>query len=445
MASPAAAATGTIKGTVAGPGTPNAGKGVTAVRAVNAETGAIGAADYTGGKRDRWKLRVSPGPYAVGLATVSFGGKKAINRLLAFGGVKSGETEKLKLKLKRKRRAHGAVTGSRRVARGASGIGDVTVPYLAIWIKEWEVQSQNPDFRVMRKGLSDMVLTDLNAFVGTAECPGAIVERARIREVINEIGIQQLPAFDPNTAVRPGRLIRDNATVSGTLVQSGDSMTLTATFTDRRPGRGRSKTVSVQGFADDIFGLEQKLIEKLRLVICPAPIKHIEGTFDMRFDYGPVFTYAGNVKFDRLGPAIFDGAEGFFTVTTGQYTVTASGNDVTGATGCKQSGSKQFAIPANSGSISVTEAEPDHLEPYTYNFGISALSPDNTMDITLHGCPPGAEEYEGHVWSDYPAGALDLTPPDTYVSEDGVEYTGSHTESAGGASVTQSWSFTGSP
>ena len=74
LAPSAPAAPGTIKGTVAGPGTPDAGEGITAIRAVNAETGAIGATDYTAGRHDRWNLSVKPGPYAVGLATISFSG-----------------------------------------------------------------------------------------------------------------------------------------------------------------------------------------------------------------------------------------------------------------------------------------------------------------------------------------------------------------------------------
>lgn len=441
----APAAPGTIKGTVAGPGTPDGDEGITAIRAVNAETAAIGDTDHTSGRKDSWKLRVKPGPYAVGLATISFTGEESIDRLLAFGGVSSREKENVKLKLKRQPRAHAAAKTPGRAARGTSGIGDVSVPHPAIWVKQWDIQSSNPDWGVMSKGMSDMLVTDIVPFLGTAECPGVVVERSRIQEVINEINLQQLPAFDRSTRVRPGRLIRDNATVSGTLVESGGNLTITATYTDHRPGHTRSKTVSVQGPGESFFALEQLLAAKLREVICPEPIKHIEGTFNMSFDYGPVLTYAGNVKFDRFGPVLFGGAEGSYSVTTGQYTVTASGLDLTGATACHQSGSKQFAIPANSGSITVDGTEPEHLEPYAYSFGINALSPDNKMDITLHSCPPGAEDYEGHVWSDYPVGGLDMNPPGDYVSDDGVEYADSHTETQGSATITYGWSFTGTP
>ena len=75
------AADATVKGTFAGPGLPDAGEGVTSVRAVNAATGVVGGTDYTSGKRDRWRLVVAPGPYALAAATVPFGGGKQVDRL----------------------------------------------------------------------------------------------------------------------------------------------------------------------------------------------------------------------------------------------------------------------------------------------------------------------------------------------------------------------------
>jgi hypothetical protein len=158
-----------------------------------------------------------------------------------------------------------------------------------------------------------------------------------------------------------------------------------------------------------------------------------------------VVSTAGTVEFDRFGPALSDGAEGTFNVTGGQYTVTLSGLDITGSTGCQQRGSKRFAIPPNSGGLTAFGTGPTRLEPYTYTLGVNALSPANTMDVTLHSCPPGAESYEGHVWSNYPVGGVSLNPPATYVSDDGITFSGSHTENQGPATLSQSWSLTGSP
>ena len=413
------------------------------MRAVNAKTGVVGGADFTGGKRDRWRLRLAPGPYAIGAAAIPFSGGKLVERLVAFAGLRSGESEQLKLKLKLKRKGRGArrqASVARRAAppRVAEGFGDVDVDYPAIWVKEWEIESPDPDRGVLRKGISDMIITDL---VARLDCEAVVVERARIAEVISEQRLQQLPGFDPATAVRQGRLVRDNASVTGTFTEAGGQITISATYVDRRTGR--SQTVSVQGSGEALFDLVEQLGAKLAEVICQGTINQIAGTFDMRIDTGSVFTYAGNVTFTRSTPAIFGGATGTYGVSAGQYTVTASGRDVTGATGCQQSGSKQFALPAGSGSIDVYSNQPTNLEPYEYGFSVIAGGFADTMDITLHSCPPGAEDYEGHVWSNYPVGALDVGPSTTHISENGIDYAGSQSESGGGASLHQNWSFIG--
>ena len=293
----ASAAPATLKGTVVGSALPDSGVGVASVRAVEAQTGIVGGADFTAGNRDRWRLRVSPGAYALGATAVPFEGAKPVDRLVAFARVRSGKTTKLKLKLKRKRtRHHASAAGVRVPARVAEGFGDVDVDYPAIWVKEWDVQSQNPDLGVLRKGIPNMLITDLVAgFGATPGCDAVIVERARIDEVINEQRLQQLPGFDPGTAVRQGRLIRDNASVTGTLTEAGGQITMSATYVDRRTGRTR--TVSVQGPGEALFALEEQLAAKLVEVICHDTVNRIEGTFDLEIDTGSIFRYGGNVSF----------------------------------------------------------------------------------------------------------------------------------------------------
>lgn len=173
-------------------------------------------------------------------------------------------------------------------------------------------------------------------------------------------------------------------------------------------------------------------------------INRIAGTFDVETDFGSVFRWAGNVAFNRTSPAIFGGASGFFFVGGGQYTVTASGMDFSGATGCQQSGSQQFSLPPNSGNISVSGTGTTQVAPYEYSFNINAGGgPSDTMDITLHSCPPGAESYEGYVWQDIQVPPLDAHSEGQAISADGIGYAGSYSENQGGATFAQSWSFTG--
>ena len=357
----ASAADGTVKGTVVGPGTPGAGEGVTVIRAVNAETGVVGGADYTGGKRDSWGLSVPPGPYALGATTVPFGGGKLIEKLLAFVEARSGKTEKVKLRLKRKRRHH-RPAALQSGARVAEGFGDVDVDYPAIWVKEFDVQSSNPDLGVLRKGMAEMLITDLVAGFGERDCDAVVVERARIQDLINEQKLQQLPGFDQSSAVRPGRLIRDNASVTGTITESGGQVTITAQYTDRRTGR--TKSVTVQGPGESIFDLEQELAQKLLDAICDPLPDAFEGTFDgMLQNAEETVSWSGTVTYERLRPPDPDGEQCEATETACYKSV---GGSVTwrvsttpGATCSNSAGPKTAAIPAGLGFISMDPAGGD--------------------------------------------------------------------------------------
>jgi hypothetical protein len=441
----ASAAPATLKGRVVGSALPDSGEGAATVRAVNVAKGVVGGADFTGGQRDRWKLRLPPGPYALGAAAAPFAGGKVVDRLVAFARARSGKTETLKLRLKRKRKGghrRASGHGGRALERVPEGFGDVDVDYPAIWVKEWDVQSQDPDLGVLRKGLADMLITDL---IGGLKCKAVIVERARIDDVLNEQRLQRLPGFDPDTRVPQGRLIRDNASVSSTLTESGGQLTMSATYVDRRTGR--SATVSVQGSGESLFELEQQLAAKLAAVICQDKINHIAGTYSGTFTIGTtlgpsVMSYQGNVAFDRSGPNVFGGADGFYILKSGGFTLVASGIDGTGATGCRQTGTKNFTIPSGqvSGSMQVDGTPPDFDAPYDYSFYI--LPPFETMTVTRINCPSGASDWEGTTFQ---WGLFDsISTREPHTSDDGITYQSSEEQTIGGSGSALSWSLVGS-
>ena len=442
----ASAADATVKGTFAGPGLPDAGEGVTSVRAVNAATGVVGGTDYTSGKRDRWRLVVAPGPYALAAATVPFGGGKQVDRLVAFVGARSGDAETLKLKLKRKRKGHHPHLGPVGAARVAEGFGDVDVDYPAIWVHQFEVQSSNPELQVLRKGMAEMVLTDLSAAVGTETCPGAIVERERIQDVLNEHALSRLPGFDPSTAVRPGRLIRDNASVTGTVAESGGHAVITATYTDRRPGHARTKTVTVQGPAADIFGLEQQLAQKLIEVICSDGLPDIyTGSFDGRSaDSEMTRTWSGTVTYQQVKPpelrADQCAAAGIacYDVVSGSVTWQVSTSP--GAFCTYQTPSTTTSIPSGSGGLNV---ETTGLETPGYGGGLTAngfangtiqcgSSDPAQVPLALQDCcfSTNVSSTPGQPWADF-------------AENGGWILRGTRTSTGGGTEVTYSWNLTG--
>jgi hypothetical protein len=408
----ASAADATIKGTVIGAGLPDPGEGLTIVRAVNAETGQVGGAGYTAGKRDGWSLSAAPGPYAIGLATVPLEGGKLIEKLLAFVEARSGKTEKVKLKIKKKRRHHHA-PAARTTARVGEGFGDVDVNHPAIWVHEFDVQSQNPEFGVLRRGMAEMLITDLVAGFAEKDCDAVIVERGRIQDVINEQRLQQLPGFDQGSAVRQGQLIRDNASVTGTLTEVGGQVTITAQYTDRRTGRTRS--VSVQGPGASIFDLEQQLAKKLLDAICGELPDTYAGTFDGKLvDSEETMSWSGTVTYERLRPPDPDGEQCEATETacwksTGG-SVTWQVSTTPGADCTYSAGPKTADIPAGLGFISMDPAGGE-TPGYAGHLG----GPDSTANGTEQ-CPgdehPRQVEYHlvccfntnfGFPWGNYAA------------------------------------------
>ena len=436
----ATAAPATVKGTVAGPGLPDAGEGVAAVRAINAETGVIDAADYTGGRRDSWRLSVAPGPYVLGAGTAPFEGGKLVDRLVAFVDANSGDTETLKLRLKPKRRNHSAAP--RRAARGASGFGDVAVDYPALWVQEWDIQSTDSDHGVLRKGMAEMLITDLSAGLGSPDCPGAVLERAHIRDVISEQVRQQLPGYDPGTRVRQGRLIIDNGTVSGRLTASGGNMTLTSTYTDRRHGR-RSRTVSVEGPVESFFSLEQQLAQKLLAVICSDGLPRIYGgtISGSSADTETIRSWYGTVTFERIEPpdprAEQCDGRGVACYELALSTVTWETHSAPGAECTHQSGPKTVSAPPGSGMLTV-DASGSETPGYSGGFGALDMAPGTQQ------CGADPPEDQTYILTDCCMATNSGTPWGDYGENGGINLRGTRTTNSGPSyTVTHTWDLTG--
>ena len=442
----ALAAPATVKGTFAGPGLPDAGDGVTGVRAVNVETGVVGAADYTAGKRDRWRLALEPGPYALAAATVPFGGGKQVDRLVAFVGARSGDTETLKLRLKPKRPGHQRSAHARAAPRVAEGFGDVTVPYPAIWVKQFDVQSSNPELQLLRKGMAEMLVTDLSAALGTPDCPGVIVERERIQDVLNEHRLQQLPGFDQSTTVQRGRLTRDNASVTGSISESGGHAVISATYTDRRPGHSRTKTVAVQGPTVNIFDLEQQLAQKLIEAICSDGLPdRYSGTFSgASVNPETTTSWNGTVTWERLKPPDPQGADcdgrgvACYGVVGGSVTWQVSSSP--GAQCVNQSAAKTVSLPGAAGpGVLYVDASGSETPGYSGGFG----APDTTIG-TSQCDPSDPPEDETYFLNDCCVATNPGTPWGDYGQDGGQLLQGSSSTGAPSYQVDRSWVFQGS-
>jgi len=170
-------------------------------------------------------------------------------------------------------------------------------------------------------------------------------------------------------------------------------------------------------------------------------VNTIAGTFSGTYSFGgSSYSWTGTATFGRVvgGP----GANGSFQLTSGSYTVTASGRDGTGASTCQQAGTK--TVTTTGGDLTVNGQEPTRTPPYDYSGSVIGFGPEAmSMTVRLTGCPPGSE-LEG---KDVTVG-LAFTALDTrgnHQSADGLDYTGSSSQNQSGLAASWNWSMHGRP
>ncbi len=118
-------------------------------------------------------------------------------------------------------------------------------------------QSKNADLDVLRKGLADMIVTDLVAWDGVV-----VVEREKLEQVLGELKLQQTKSFDKATAQKVGRFIGAEYVIAGSMALAGEELRLDARISKVESGEVAT-TASVKDHKDKIFDLEQLLVEKL--------------------------------------------------------------------------------------------------------------------------------------------------------------------------------------
>jgi hypothetical protein len=264
-ATPAGAAT-TISGSLGGAKLPSKGAGVTSVRAVALETGLVVADARV--RSGRFVLRVKSGAYVLLATTTPLRGRAGVDRKVDAIRVASGASRKLRLSLRRR----GGHAARKRKARAAAGPSFVSVTYPAVWVQHFAVSGPD-EYSVLRKGIADMLITDIGAPV-KKRCDGVLVEREHLDVAIAEQKLSQSRYSDPATRIPSGHLIGHNRAVTGTLTVTGATATLTVTVTNTRTGLKRSVThTGAAGVG--IFDLEQSVVEDVAKMICDPPARYV--------------------------------------------------------------------------------------------------------------------------------------------------------------------------
>jgi hypothetical protein len=266
VAAPAGAST--ITGKVSGAKLPKAGKGFTTVRAVHAKTLAI--LDVAKVRSRRYRLDVPAGRYWMFAATTPLRGKAGVDRLAGKVSVRKGKRKNVPVSMRKRSGPRLPRVPGLPSARTAF----VNVKYPAVWVQHFSV-SGPAELNVLRKGLADMLITDLGPPLKSA-CGGAIVEREKLTLIIAEQLRSQGPEFDPSTRLPTDKMIAHNREVSGRLTVTGETMTLTVDVTDVVTGTTRSVTRSAA--SDRFFELVPSVIQEVVRLICgDKPPGHYSG------------------------------------------------------------------------------------------------------------------------------------------------------------------------
>jgi hypothetical protein len=337
------------------------------------------------GRNGRYSLRLPPGKWALRTSTVTGGRYRSF--LSAAIVTKPGQKRALPLtlrKFKKPRRGPGRHPKPRHPRRPPPSSHKSNVnprdgrpyPGVAYALKEFAVSSSESEFRVLRRGMPDMLVTDL---VASDACPFTIVEWIRRDEVFKELKLQQTERFDPATRVETGHLIDPDVFIRGRIEDRPGSPARHATIVwleDARTGTRISNDVSVVAFNDAVFSAEQRLVKLiLRDLICanaqpasgegtplpppPIPVSNVyQGTFSGSAEAaegGLQLHWQGNVKMDAAQdvsiapPGGPPGAYRIFTTTTGSAHM-----DLVGSGGeCALGGSGDFPLGPGNGYLSV--------------------------------------------------------------------------------------------
>lgn len=112
------------------------------------------------------------------------------------------------------------------------------------------------EYDVLRKGLADMLVTDLAGVP-----PLQIVERERLEALLAELKLQRSSSFDAATAQRLGKLVGASHAIGGSIHAVAPAMRLDVRLVEVATGKVLV-TGSVTGKSEGLFELEQELVRR---------------------------------------------------------------------------------------------------------------------------------------------------------------------------------------
>ncbi|MBK8369062.1 MAG: DUF4145 domain-containing protein [Bacteroidetes bacterium] len=117
--------------------------------------------------------------------------------------------------------------------------------------------SDNAELSRLRKGLADMLISDLSKIKMLN-----VIERARLEEILKEQKLNNSKEFDASTATKVGKLLGVQYILTGAFFDLMGSMRMDARIIDVETGK-IIKSEGIDGQTNTFFGLEKKLVVKI--------------------------------------------------------------------------------------------------------------------------------------------------------------------------------------
>jgi len=125
----------------------------------------------------------------------------------------------------------------------------------------FDYEGDDPDLGALRKGLAQMLVTDLSSNQGYR-----VVERERLEDVLAELALSRTEAIDPEAAVRIGKLVGADLTVLGSYFEAMGVFRIDTRIVDTATSVvicGVGET----GQREDFLGIESRLADELTIAV----------------------------------------------------------------------------------------------------------------------------------------------------------------------------------
>jgi TolB-like protein len=320
------------------------------VRAVRLRSLTLAAAARTD-RRGRFRLAVPSGSYAVLGAVPSLRGK-SLASAVSLAKVRSGRGTRVVMRTRQGAHRDPCKQGSgrrRAICRRARtrGLAQASAARPTVAIETFTSRGDNP---VAGRALSEWLTTDLYR-AASGDCRPQVVERTRLKDLLDEMLLQQQPYFDPGTrrVFTPPKVdfvVRGSATSSGSalswsleLIRSGSGKVVLA---DRSGATGTAALTASEGIA-----------RRFAEAVCreDAPLSYV-GTFGGSATYeGGSITETWNAT-DVVYELEFTGD---YRLRSGALTWSISGSTDDSRGHCTYSGSGSFDLSYARGTLSARE------------------------------------------------------------------------------------------